>query len=290
MHRRKILVGSGVTLSTIIAGCAGDADDENGNESDGGNESEDDNGNGGTGDDNGDEPEEDTPEPDDEDADDGDDTDDEEEADDEDEQTRSDDDQLLSLVDTLEDADPLFDPDTQSFDGSGQTVTDEFSLEGGLTAVAFEHSGEANFIVNLEGPQEDLLVNEIGDIAGAAAVPTEGGDYLLDVDADGDWEITVGQPVAPVEELRTVPVEASGTGDAVVGPVELEEAITVEGDHAGDGNFIVTMYDEADSGGFASGELVFNQIGQFEGETRADYPGFVWIDVVADGDWSLALE
>ncbi|MDJ1434831.1 cell surface glycoprotein [Halostagnicola sp. A-GB9-2] len=268
MHRRKLLAGSGVTLTTIIAGCTGDADDEDGNETENGD---------------GEGPAEDTPEPDDNGEDDTD------EANEEDEQPRSDD-QLLSLVDTLEDDEPLFDPDTRSFDGSGQTVTDEFSLEAGLTAVTFDHSGEGYFVITLEGQEETLLVNEVGDVTGAAAIPTEAGDYTLEVEADGEWEIHVGEPISPEDELRAIPVQASGTGDAVVGPVKIEDDVTVEGEHTEDGTFIVTMYDESDSAGVDAGETVFSQIEAFEGETRATHPGVIWIDVVADGEWSLALE
>lgn len=269
MHRRNVLLGSGITLSTIIAGCTGNADDEDGNE---------------TENDTGEGPAEDVPES----------NEDEEETDesdeDADEQTRSDDDQLLSIVDTLEDDTPLFDPGTSSLDGSGQTVTGEFSLEAGLTAVTFDHSGEGYFMVTLEGQEETLLVNEVGNVTGAAAIPTENGAYQLEVEADGEWEIHVGEPVAPEEERRSVPVEASGTGDAVVGPVEIEDAVTVEGEHSEDGNFIVTMYDERDSAGVDAGETVFSRIEAFEGEARVDHPGVIWIDVVADGEWSLALE
>lgn len=146
-----------------------------------------------------------------------------------------------------------------------------------------------NFIVNLDGPTEELLVNEIGSTSGVAAVPTEFGDYVFDIDADGPWSITVGQPFAPPEEVRTVPNEASGQGPAVVGPLEIEDQVTVSGEHCGESNFIVNAYDEGDSGTF-DGELIFNDIGEVDDATLVDYPGIIWFDIEADGEWSLSIE
>lgn len=189
---------------------------------------------------------------------------------------------------SIQEADGYFDDGGDTIDGSGQTVVDDISLGGALTAVLFEHDGERNFIAELEGPNDELLVNEIGSITGATAVPTEAGEYIIDVDADGDWSLTIAQPFAPDEEIRTPPVEASGEGHDVVGPVEIDETVTIAGSHDGERNFIVQGYDE-DASGRLAGELVFNEVGEFEGETRADPRGIVWFDVEADGEWTLEI-
>lgn len=278
--RRNVLVGGGYAFAGMVgigAIAGGTDDDEESPEDDDGttDSTEPDDT-----DDTTDEDEGTTDESDDEDTDD--------ELDDEDEIPRSDADTLLSLYDTLGDDEPLFDPGTETFSGTGQSVTDEFSLGGVLTVFTFEHGGDSNFAVNLEGETDELLVNTIGPIQGATAVPTPSGNYLMDIEADGEWEMNVGQPLAPDEEIRTVPVSANGEGPDVVGPLELEETVTVSGEHEGESNFAVHIYAEDDSGEF-DGELVFNEIGEFEGETRVDYPGIVWIDVEADGPWSLEI-
>lgn len=180
---------------------------------------------------------------------------------------------------------------TQS--GSGQTVTNPFELGTTVTTVTFEHSGSGNFIVWLQDPDTgedvELLANEIGAIEGATAVPVDGGTYRMDIDADGDWTVELANPVVGDQHLHELPVEASGTGQDLVGVVYLDGNTIISGSHLGESNFIVNLYAEADTGLFA-GDLVFNEIGTFEGETTSSYSGYCWIDVQADGDWSLTLE
>lgn len=269
MRRRKYLLAAGVTLPTILAGCAGGADDDD-------DENGDDDGNGDDTD-----PEENGEEPEGE----------EDSQPDDDEPSRSDDDELMSIIDTLDTDEPLFDPGTESFDGDGDAVTEEFSLGGALSVVVteFDDEGMENYQAEFEGEVDELLVNALEGGTYAGALPTPNGDYLVDVTAPSGWEMTIGQPFAPEEQIRTLPVEASGEGPDIVGPVELDGGMTVSGEHDGEANFQVHIYDEDDSERF-DGEMVFNEIGEFDGETRADYEGICWIDVEADGEWSLEIE
>lgn len=204
---------------------------------------------------------------------------------------RSESDTIPSIRDTLGGSAPLWDESTVTFSGSGSEVTSEFSLGGALTVFAFEFEdgGMDNYQLQLAGDADELLVNELDPFTGAAAVPLESGDYRLDVNAPADWEIHVGQPFPPEEEIRTLPVSASGEGPDVIGPLEVEDDMVVSASHDGESNFIVTAYDEDDTGNF-SGELIINEIGSGDWETIVDYPGILWIDVTADGVWSLEFE
>ncbi|AFO56218.1 cell surface glycoprotein [Natrinema sp. J7-2] len=245
MNRRTLLLGSGVAVSTVLAGCSSDDSADEGN---GGNGTDTSDGSAG-----------------------------------------SDVDTLRSIGETIDRDDPLFDPEAERYEGSGRKSVTDLSLDSGLTTLAFDHDGTSDFVVLLGGDDEAVLVNETGAVDGATAIATSAGDYVLDVAADGDWTLHVGQPRAPDAAIHTPPAEASDTGPAVVGPVAIEDTATVSGEHAGESNFIVMAYTEADSGQFA-GEEVFNEIGTVESETTVDHPGTVWIDVQADGDWSLEVE
>jgi hypothetical protein len=88
-------------------------------------------------------------------------------------------------------------PETRSFSGSSQEATELFQLPAGLTTFQMEHQGDANFIVDLldeEGNSVSMmgLVNEIGPFNGSTAerVP-EDGVYMLSVQANGPWTITI---------------------------------------------------------------------------------------------------
>ena len=257
MRRRTLLTLSTATIAAL-AGCGGDSNEN----------------------DNRDEPEsEPEPEPEPDDGDDEPDTEPDEEPE------RSDATELLSI----RDVDDRFDASHETFEGEGQTVLDDLALGGAFTAWLFEHDGESNFALELEGPTEALLVNDIGAVAGATGLGVAGGEYVVDVTADGAWSLTAAQPLAPAAEIRTPPVEASGEGADVVGPVEIDATVTVSGTHDGESNFAVQAYNE-DASDRLSGELIFNEIGPFEGETRADPTGVVWVVVEADGAWTLDIE
>lgn len=301
MKRREALLAAGTVGVLTLAGCTeegsgDDHDDDSEDDAAAGDEddmpSDDDAGE----DDDVDDTEDDVGDADDGDEaevaddDDGEDDDDQEEEE-EDEPERSDATEMLSLIDTLGGDEPLFDAGTETFTGDGDSVTDGFSLGGALTAIVteFEDEGMENYQAQLEGEADELLVNALEGGTFAGAIPTPNGDYLVDIGAPGGWEMTVGQPLAPDEEIRTLPVEASGEGPDVVGPVELDGGMTVSGEHDGERNFQVHIYDEDDSDTF-SGELVFNEIGEYSGEERASYSGICWIDVEADGAWQLEIE
>lgn len=282
MNRRELLLGSGIALSTALAGCAGD-ETSDGNGDDGA--SEDDNGTS--------EASSDDPQPDDESDGNGESPDDESN----DEQVGSDSDTLLSITETVEGEQPLFDSDPTTFTGSGQKDITDTALGNGFTTIVFEHEGSSDFVVESKSDGHVPIVDENGAVEGATAIVMSPRHTGFEIDADGDWTLHVGQPSAPTEEIRTPPVRASGAGMDLVGPLDLEDSVTVSGEHDGEGYFIVRAYtedmDQEESmavTGEPSGELVFNETGTFEGETTIDYPGTVWFGVTADGNWSLEIE
>jgi len=182
------------------------------------------------------------------------------------------------------------DDDPITFDGEGATVTDEFELEASVTIAEATHDGESNFIVDLvpvNGARPQLLVNVIGDFDGASGtILDDHGTHLLDIDADGTWELTIFQPEADAEDAHSLPLDLEGEDPAWDGPYQLEGLATATGAHEGEGNFIVEVLPQ--EGPFA--ELVFNEIGTFEGETTVDVEGVGYVTVEADGPWSLTIE
>lgn len=210
------------------------------------------------------------------------------------EQSYSESDELLFMADLGDRETPYFDAGHQTISDSGAVVTEPVYFGGGMHAFIYEHDGDRNFIVEAYDDSTDentaLIVNKIGSVTGTTALPAEPGDYYFDVDADGNWSITIAQPLALKEDIRLPPAGASGEGPAVVGPIKLDGGVTASGSHTGERNFIVEVYDEAAMPGFNDSELVFNEIGEFEGETVVQYEGIVWIDVEADGEWTLEFE
>jgi hypothetical protein len=131
---------------------------------------------------------------------------------------------------------------------------------------------------------ENIFTNAIGQYSGETASLVDEGEYILDVDADGDWSITVRQPRAKSGE--SPPVSLSDSSNQVYGPFEFEGTSVATGSHSGDSNFVVEVYPV--NGIFQT--VVFNEIGTFDGETTFNFNGVGYIAVQGNGEWSLSIK
>ena len=253
-NRRELLALLGSTGTLALAGCTGTDDEDTGDDDDDG---------GG-------------PETDDEGSDGG----DPEDTDDTDETSETEDEEIQDSGEI----------DDYVFEGSGQEVHEDIQIEGGLTVIEATHDGEDNFQVALEPGfgAGQTLIDEIGDFDGAQAELVEENEYSLDVNADGEWEITIRQPRAT--EGEALPVTLSGEGSQVYGPVQFEGGGAATGTHSGEGLFQVRIMPM--EGEFS--ENVFNEDGEFEEETTYTFDftdnNIGWVDILADGQWELEFE
>lgn len=187
-------------------------------------------------------------------------------------------------------ATPRPEPAAQSYSGSGQAVTDTVSMEGGLATFAMDHDGESNFQVELidesTGNTQEFLANEIGTWEADQPYYVPPGDYVLDVNADGNWNIDVDQPRPAPSEVSSLPTSSSDQYPNYIGPVQFDGLHTVSAEYNGDGNFAVWALDEDGQ----ERDLLFNEIGQFEGENSYSGTHVGYIRVEATGDWELDIE
>jgi hypothetical protein len=186
--------------------------------------------------------------------------------------------------------DAAIEPDPIVTSGTGSAVSGLFMLEGGFIVFDSEHSGSSNFIVTLLNEQGDLVelvVNTIGDYEGVRGFSIPPGRYLLDIDADGSWQVVILQP-RDDSGIRP-PVNIIGDGDAVWGPLQLSSDVFViaSWDHIGESNFIVWLF-RSDG---AQIELVVNEIGDTSGSTVLSIPstGIYYMDVHSEGSWTIEV-
>ncbi len=82
-----------------------------------------------------------------------------------------------------------------TYTGSGTDVTEYFKCEGEVVFFGASYSGSGNFIVHLvrvgSGEVEAYLFNEIGSYTGTVSDNPSVGDYFLEVEASGEWEIAI---------------------------------------------------------------------------------------------------
>ena len=178
-----------------------------------------------------------------------------------------------------------------TIEGSGESVTDTFAASF-FTTFTYAHNGQSNFAAEViddqSGDRVALLVNEIGTTSGSTGVGLPDGEYLLDVDADGDWSFDIGEPAAPDDESGVPPGSIEGEQSDVYGEIEIDGRVTVSAEHRGDGNFIVEAWDESNTQALFDG-LLFNEIGSFEGETTAQLNGRFYIVVQAGGPYTIEI-
>lgn len=187
-------------------------------------------------------------------------------------------------------ATPRPDYETQSYSGNGQAVTDTVSIEGGLTTFAMSHDGDSNFQVELidesTGDTYEFLANEIGSWEADQPYYVPPGDYVLEVEADGNWNIDVDQPRPAPSAVSDLPASSADQYPDYIGPVQFDGLHRVSAQYNGDGNFAVWILDEDGQ----REELVFNEVGQFEGETTYSGTHVGYIRIEATGDWNIDVE
>ena len=86
-----------------------------------------------------------------------------------------------------------------------------------LTVMLLDRNGERGFYPGyLALGDRGPVLAAIGVVRGFNIFAASPGEHLLNIDADGAWEITIRQPryaTAP-----SIPVTFTGTGDTVAGP------------------------------------------------------------------------
>lgn len=182
-------------------------------------------------------------------------------------------------------------PVTQSFSGQGHRAISPVQLDDGLTIVTLTHTGASNFAIWLldsNGENVDLLVNEIGPFDGSTALRIEiAGAYALDITADGAWTIEIEQ-LKPTS-APGVPQTFTGTGPKASSLFWLDKTLTTfDMTHDGSSNFAIWLLD-------SNGEhvdLLVNEIGPFDGSTAIGVPaaGVHILDIYADGHWTISVQ
>lgn len=173
-----------------------------------------------------------------------------------------------------------------TFSGTGSSSGETVQMQEGLVVAESSHGGSGRFEISLEGGQFPLVIASAdGGFDGKEATYTEAREYTLNVVADGSWEVTIRQPRADSGE--SLPATYTGSGSDVVGPVDLSSDGTARFSHSGQFAVQVTVYPQIID---IAGPILFRSFGEFEDDTIYAGNGISWIDIDADGPWTLELE
>ncbi|WP_225336072.1 polysaccharide deacetylase family protein [Halomicrobium urmianum] len=176
---------------------------------------------------------------------------------------------------------------SHTFEGTGSGESPTFELDDGVVVATVSHDGEA-IAVDVTKPdglgRSENLLTTSGNESGESIMAVDDDTYRLEVDADGEWSIDLSQPAVHADDLEDLPVEASGTGSAFVGPLWTERDVRIVATHDGDGTFIVDGY-----GADGSREVIVHRSGEFSNSRSYKAGGPAWINVEADGNWTLEI-
>lgn len=186
---------------------------------------------------------------------------------------------------------PQPEPEPITLSGVGPQATEIFRLEDGLVVAQMSHQGASNFIVQpideTGAAAGQTLANQIGAFEGSTATNSIAGNYLLNVDADGPWTITLEQPrILDAPATR----DFSGAGMVATEPFSLSAGLArFEMSHQGERNFIVYLLDSA---GNSVGATLANEIGSVNGSQAIQVPqdGAYLLRVEADGPWTIRVQ
>jgi hypothetical protein len=175
--------------------------------------------------------------------------------------------------------------------GKGKQATKKFNLEAGLSVFDINSDGDSNLIIRVldnNGREIDTVFNQIGAFNGQRGIyiPKKG-TYLLEVDSNGNWDINIEQP-RPAEG-QTTPTTFEGKGYKTTPFIKLDKGLAVfKLNHSGESRFKVSLFDQD---GRAAGHLV-NTLGPFSGSkpVPVEKPGIYFLNVAADGDWTVDVE
>lgn len=176
--------------------------------------------------------------------------------------------------------------------GHGNQATARFSLQEGLVVPIITHNGRSNvkmFLLDSNGVEKELIVNEIGPIDMIRAFPLKAsGQYLVKVEADGDWTLTLTEPrpsAAPA-----APQSFQGSGTRLSGFFALPGGlVTVQGTYQmADRNRVIIRLRNANG---QIVEQIANQVENFNGSTavRTD-PGIYFFEMFGAGNWSVGIQ
>lgn len=176
--------------------------------------------------------------------------------------------------------------DGQSFSGTGGELVEGISLAAGIVIVDAAFRGDGNHNIELlrtDGTSTDTRFPQVATEYDGTRVDylDAGGEFLLDVSTNVEWEIEIGQPRD--EPVQSLPLDESGESAQVYGPYEFT------GSHRAsattDGPFMqVTLWDRSDG----SAEYILQNV-QSEDETAFNYEGVAYVDVNQSRPWELLI-
>lgn len=164
----------------------------------------------------------------------------------------------------------------QSFGGSSPRATPLFRLGEGLTVFEMTHRGAGEFIVRLldsDGREVSELARASGPYEGSRALRIErAGEYLLDVDARGEWTVALRGAASGAAAAQPAPRAAPPTLPPPSAPDSAELAAGMEAGRVAAGGLSGRWFLGGLLGGSVAGPLGLGAAVHFAGRGGTALP------------------
>jgi hypothetical protein len=180
---------------------------------------------------------------------------------------------------------------TIKLEGKGRQASAKFTLAPGLAIINTTHFGKSNFVaylVNNEGEEVQSLFNYIGKYEATRGFEiTKAGEYVLNVQADGNWTFAINQPRPTTGE--STPRTIHGKRTEVSPFLSLKKGLAVfKYDYQGNSRFSVSLMDK--NGRVI--EQIANSLKATEGSApvKIQEDGIYFLNISADANWQIDVQ
>lgn len=179
--------------------------------------------------------------------------------------------------------------------GNGNRTEPIAALSPGIAVFTIRYEGNGAFkaVVELgDGEPTATLADRRGAWDGSRAfLIRDGQTPVLNVVAEGPWDMSIERPLPLSDNIAPLPYEQSGTGSTALYYVEVPLGMyTLTASHVADGQFAVTIMNETGRGRVRLIDASGNYDDAVEFEGRFFPSTFLIIDVRATGDWTIRIE
>lgn len=209
--------------------------------------------------------------------------------------------------DGIDGGDDVDEIEDQHFEGTGSTVIHDVYAPEGVVIVEASYDGTGSFFPALVDETTNItLLNETGPSSWKRAsifsnTGAEDDTLTLDVrvgsdvpggvDSDEDegeedqsWSLSISYQ--SIGEGESLPLSATGDAHDAYGPYAFTGTHTLTSNYEGDSQFFVRVV----TGDERAPEILVDEYGEYSGQEdfTLERPGFV--DITADGEWSVEIE
>ena len=154
-----------------------------------------------------------------------------------------------------------------------------------VVAIGYEHQGQDEFRLSPADTEGRFFGNtetqEGAEISDVHLTGVFQDVEQFEIEADGDWEVTIAELTTHQEHSHTHPITMESSGNLKFGPLFADDEITITASNE-EGRFWLTDYPDQNYTG-----ITIREPFEFKREESYEFVGPTWFEVEAESQWSV---